>query len=410
MSLSSEPAQHSVDSRPGPTRTSALGLSIAFFIGAFALGTSENVVSGILPQLARGLSVSEGTAGQLVSVYAATVVVAGPILTLVLQGVKARRVVFSALVLYLLGSLLAAASSSFAIMVLSRLITGLVHTTLMVVFLTTALKLAPEGKQASAAARITMGLSVATVLGVPVGVLVAQHLNWRFAFLLIAALAAASLVLIAVFFPRDLHSDAAEADRRASLKAMGRPKVFLGILATALTAMAALTLVVYVVPFLTESVGVSSGSVAAIMFIYGLASVLGNSLGGRIANRDLGLALAVTITATMISLSLLVALPDRGLLTVALVVLLGAAYFSTFPPLNTWIAKAAEDVSPTLALAFNSSAFNVGIALAGWIGGLVLNCGIPEERLPAVAIVPAVIATAVAYLLYSKNRHNASKN
>lgn len=410
MSSSAEPEQRSVDFPSSSTPTSGFGLAIAFFVGAFALGTSENVVSGILPQLARGLSVSEGTAGQLVSVYAATVVVAGPVLTLVLQGIAARRVVFGALGLYLFGSLLAAASSNFTIMVLSRLITGLVHTTLMVVFLTTALQLAPEGKQASAAARITMGLSVATVLGVPVGVLVAQHLNWHFAFVFIAVLAAVSLALTIAFFPRNLHSEAAKTDRRTSLKAIGRPKVFLGILATALTAMAALTLVVYVVPFLTKGVGVSSTSVAAIMFVYGVGSVLGNSLGGRIANRGLGLALAVTITATMISLILLVALPDRGILTVGLVVLLGTAYFSTFPPLNTWIAKAAEDVSPTLALAFNSSAFNIGIALAGWIGGLALNFGVSEKRLPAVALAPAVLATAIAYLLYGKDHYSTNKN
>ncbi|AXL12570.1 MFS transporter [Microbacterium foliorum] len=377
------------------TRTSRTVLSLAFVIGAFALGTSENVIAGILPELSSSLEVTEGTGGMLVTAYAATVVVAGPILTLVVDRLNPRKVLIGSLGLYLAGSVLAAISSTYAIMFASRVITGLVHTTIMVVFMTTAMRIAPVDRQASAAARITLGLSVATVLGVPIGVAISQAFDWRLSFVFIALLTAFSLVVMLRAFPRSQM--ASEIPERAeSLRALGRPKVVLGVVTTALAAMAALTLVVYIAPFLTTSVGFPTWSITWVMFAYGVGSIIGNTVGGAVANKNVAYALFGTVSATLVALIGLALFPAHGYVTVASIIFLGFAYFSTFPALNTWIAQSSRDVSPNLALAVNSSAFNVGIALAGVLGGIYTNGGNALSGLPIVAAIPAALAVCAA--------------
>lgn len=377
------------------TRTSRKLLSLAFVIGAFALGTSENVIAGILPELSNSLDVTEGTGGMLVTAYAATVVIAGPILTLVVDRMNSRKVLIGSLGLYLAGSVLAAISPTYTIMLMSRVVTGLVHTTIMVVFMTTAMRIAPSDRQASAAARITLGLSVATVLGVPIGVVISQAFDWRLSFVFIALLTTFSLVVMVRAFPRERATSEVPA-RADSLRALGRPKVVLGVVTTALAAMAALTLVVYIAPFLTTSVGFPAWSITWVMFAYGVGSIIGNTIGGAVANKNLAYALFGTVSATLAALIGLAMFPAHGYVTVALIVFLGIAYFSTFPALNTWIAQSSSDVSPDLALAVNSSAFNVGIALAGVLGGIYVNDGNALSGLPIVAAIPAALAVCAA--------------
>ncbi|MEU3312074.1 MFS transporter [Streptomyces sp. NPDC006662] len=386
-------------------------LFLGFVIGAFALGTSENVVAGILPDIARGLHVSEGSAGLLVTAYAGTVTVAGPIVTLFLDRVGPKKLVTGAIALYLAGSLLAAAGGSFAMVVAGRVVTGLVHTTIMVVFMTAAMRVAEPGKEASAAANITLGLSVATVLGVPIGVFLGQHLAWQASFWLVAALAAVSLLVVLAAFPADERPGAGSAAGsagdgapRAGLRGLGRPEMVIGICVTALTGMAALTVVTYVAPFLTQGSGVESGLIVWIMLAYGAGCVIGNTLGGRLANGRVLQAMVGTVTATLAVLAVLLLVSGSAVPTVIVTVLLGLAYFATFPALNTWVASNSQGISPNLALALNSSAFNIGIALAGWTGSAWLDSDRPIENLPLIALPPAVLAAALAWVLVRRRR------
>ncbi|MBV2155797.1 MFS transporter [Kitasatospora sp. SUK 42] len=372
-------------------------------MGAFALGTSENVVAGILPNIAHGLGVTEGSAGLLVTAYAATVTVAGPLLTLFLDGARTKRLLLWSLVVYLAGSVLAATATTFAVGLAARVLTGLVHTTVLVVFMTTAMRLARPGKQASAAAGITLGLSLATVLGVPIGVLLGQHVGWQAAFALVAVLSAISLGAVALTFPPDeAPAERASGNRSAGLRGLGRAPLLLGVAVTALTGMAALTLVTYVAPFLTDGAGLDRSLIVWVMLVYGIGSVVGNTAGGRLANRNVVRAMAITVTATLVVLAGLAIGATSTPVAVVLTVLVGLAYFSTFPALNTWVATNAGEVSPILALSVNSSAFNVGIALAGAVGGAYLDGGRPAEGLPLPALVPAVAAAALAWVLFAR--------
>ncbi|MFJ1644327.1 MFS transporter [Streptomyces sp. NPDC088258] len=387
-------------------------LFLGFVIGAFALGTSENVVAGILPDIARGLHVSEGSAGLLVTAYAGTVTVAGPIVTLFLDRVGPKKLVTGAVALYLAGSVLAAAGGSFSMVVAGRVVTGLVHTTIMVVFMTAAMRVAEPGKEASAAANITLGLSVATVLGVPIGVFLGQHLAWQASFWLVAALSAVSLLVVLAVFPADpsdvdteaAGGSAGDGAPRAGLRGLGRPELVIGICVTALTGMAALTVVTYVAPFLTQGSGVGSGMIVWIMLAYGVGCVVGNTLGGRLANGRVLQAMVGTVTATLAVLAVLLLVSGSAVPTVVLTVLVGLAYFATFPALNTWVASNSRGISPNLALALNSSAFNIGIALAGWTGSAWLDSDRPIENLPLIALPPAALAASLAWVLVRRRR------
>ncbi|MET9953322.1 MFS transporter [Streptomyces sp. NPDC006339] len=390
-------------------------LFLGFVIGAFALGTSENVVAGILPDIARGLHVSEGSAGLLVTAYAGTVTVAGPIVTLFLDRVGPKKLVTGAIALYLAGSVLAAVGGSFAMVVAGRVVTGLVHTTIMVVFMTAAMRVAEPGKEASAAANITLGLSVATVLGVPIGVFLGQHLAWQASFWLVAVLAAVSLLVVLAAFPADTRPEeagaaggsAGDGTPRAGLRGLGRPELVIGICVTALTGMAALTVVTYVAPFLTQGSGVDSGLIVWIMLAYGVGCVIGNTLGGRLADGRVLQAMVGTVTATLAVLAVLLLVSGSAVPTVVLTVLVGLAYFATFPALNTWVASNSQGISPNLALALNSSAFNIGIALAGWTGSAWLDSDRPIENLPLIALPPVALAAALAWFLVRRRRTGA---
>ena len=226
------------------------------------------------------------------------------------------------------------------------------HTPVLVAFMLTALRLSREGERGRTVGRITLGLGVATVIGVPVGNFLSETLGWQWAFALIAVLIGATLLIVLIAFPDD-RSARGETGWR-SLRVLARVPVVGGIAMTALAGLGAMVLLAFSVPFLT-SAGISDTAVAPLLLIYGAACLARNVIGGRLADRGLGRALTITLTGT--GLALLVA-GLIGTSTVGAVVglaLVGITYFSTFPPLNTWIATNADGIAPGRPAAVGAS-------------------------------------------------------
>lgn len=376
-------------------------LSFAFVLGAFALGTSENVIAGILPRLAESFAVPVSDIGLLVTAYAGTAVVAGPVLALLTARLPLRRLAIIALALYGAGAVLATCAPSYPVLMAARVVTGALHTSVLVAFMLTALRLARGGEHGRTVGRITLGLGVATVIGVPVGNALAEVLGWRYAFALVALLVVITLVIVLATFPDD-QSRRGEGGWR-SLRVLVRGDVLGGIAMTALAGLGAMTLLAFAVPFLTGA-GASDRLVAPLLLVHGVACLVGNVVGGRFADRGLGRALTLTLGATALALLVAALIGDSTVGAVAGLALVGLAYFSTFPPLNTWIATSADGIAPDLALAVNSSAFNVGIAAAGWLGGARLAAGMPASRLPALGVGALVVALVVSALLRTRVR------
>lgn len=371
-------------------------LSFAFVLGAFALGTSENVIAGILPRLSDAFDVPASDVGLLVTAYAGTAVIAGPVLALLAARMPLRGLALAGMLLYAAGTVLAVIAPSYGALMAARIVTGALHTPVLVAFMLTALRLARDGEQGRTVGRITLGLGVATVIGVPVGNALAEALGSQWAFALIAALIGATLVIGFAVFPDD-RTPRGETGWR-SLRVLTRGPVLGGIAMTAMAGLGAMILLAFAVPFLTNT-GVAERAVAPLLLIYGAACLAGNILGGRLTDRSLRRALTITLTGTGIALLTAGLLGGSTIGAVVGLALVGITYFSTFPPLNTWIATSADGIAPDLALAVNSSAFNIGIAAAGWLGGAALAVGLDPAYLPYFGVGALVVATIVSVLL-----------
>lgn len=371
-------------------------LSFAFVLGAFALGTSENVIAGVLPRLAEAFAVPVSDVGLLVTAYAGTAVIAGPVLALATARMPLRRLALTGMLLYAAGTVLAVIAPSYGVLMVARIITGALHTPVLVAFMLTALRLARDGEQGRTVGRITLGLGVATVIGVPVGNALSESLGWQWAFALIAALIGITLVIGFAVFPDD-RTPRGETGWR-SLRVLARGSVLGGVAMTAMAGLGAMTLLAFAVPFLTNT-GVDERAVAPLLLIYGAACLAGNILGGRLTDRNLRRALTITLSGTGIALLAAGLLGGSTIGAVTGLALVGITYFSTFPPLNTWIATNANGIAPDLALAVNSSAFNIGIAAAGWIGGTALTAELDPTHLPYLGVGALMVAVIISTLL-----------
>ena len=377
-------------------------LEVAFILGAFALGTSENVVAGMLPQLGRAFHSPIGQTSLLITAYAGTAVVAGPLLAILTSAARPFRLVVAATALYGVGSLLAAFAPTFAVLFLARVLTGATHTTILVMFMLAALKTAAPDRKAQAVGRITLGLGVATVIGVPIGTALAQSLGWRASFGAISIFMVVTLALVLLAYPQ---LDRSKLLGLGALRVISRPAVGSGIAMSALTALGALTLLAFIVPVLRHA-GVAAGSLTLALFVYGIACLAGNQLGAMLADRSLLRALSTSLALTCTVLFAATFSSHTGWLAVLALSGVGLAYFSTFPPLNTWVATASSDLAPALALALNSSAFNLGIAAASLLGGGALQAGLPVSRLPLVGL-PAVFAALLIALQLQRHTEKA---
>lgn len=371
-------------------------LTFAFVLGAFALGTSENIIAGILPRLSAALDVPVSDVGLLVTAYAGTAVIAGPVLALVTTRVPLRTLTIVAMTLYVGGTVLAMAAPTYAVLLAARIVTGAVHTSVLVAFMLTALRLAREGERGRTVGRITLGLGVATVIGVPIGNALSETLGWRWAFGPVAVLVGVTLLIVVAAFPDD-PTPRGETGWR-SLRVLTRGPVIGGVAMTAMAGLGAMTLLAFAVPFLTDA-GISDRAVAPLLLIYGGACLAGNILGGRLTDHSLGRALMLTLGSTGLALLIAGLIGGSTVGAVAGLALVGITYFSTFPPLNTWIAASADGIAPDLALAVNSSAFNIGIAVAGWVGGAALAAGRCTAHLPYFGVGALVIGFVLSILL-----------
>lgn len=353
-------------------------LSFAFVLGAFALGTSENLIAGLVPRLSQEFDAPVSQVGLLVTAYAGTAVIAGPVLALLAARMPLRRLVLIAMALYAAGTMLAVFAPSYEALMIARIVTGAMHTPVLVAFTLTALRTASPGERGRTVGRITLGLGVATVIGVPVGNALSETLGWQWAFALVAALIGITLLIALMVFPDD-REPRGEVGWR-SLRVLTHGPVLGGIAMTALAGLGAMILLAFAVPFLTAT-GIEGRFVAPLLLIYGAACLAGNVVGGRLADRGLHRALMVTLASTGIALLIAGTVGNSPVGAVVGLSLVGVTYFATFPPLNTWIATRADGIAPGLALAVNSSAFNIGIAVAGGLGGAVLTAGIEANKL-----------------------------
>lgn len=350
-----------------PLAVRVLGLSV------FALGTSEFMLSGLLPAVADDMNVSIPRAGLLISAFAIGMVVGAPLLAVATLRLPRRTTLIGLLAVFGLGQVAGALAPSYGLLFASRVISALACAGFWAVGAAVAVAMVDEGVRARALAVMIGGLSVANVLGVPAGALLGEHLGWRSAFWAVALATAVALVGVSTLVPR-IPRPAEQPRLRQELKIYADRQVQVGIVLIALAAGGVFCAFSYLAPLLTDVAGLADGWVPIVLALFGIGALAGTTLGGRIGDAHLFGVLLTGTAASTVFLVLLALLGQFAAAAVVLSFLLGWSAFYTAPALNARLFDVAA-AAPTLAGATTTAAFNVGNTGGPWLGGAVIDAG-----------------------------------
>lgn len=348
---------------------------LALAISAFGIGTTEFVPVGLLSTISEDLNISITLAGLLISGYAMGVAFGAPILTALTNKMSRKTLLMALMVIFIIGNSIAAISTSFGLLLAARIITAFSHGVFFSIGSTIAADLVPEDKRASAIAMMFTGLTVATVTGVPLGTFIGQIFGWRATFWGVALLGVVGIVASAILIPKNIK-DAPPAKFSDQLKILGNGPLLLAFSITALGYGGTFVAFTYLTPILQDITGFSPKVVSIILLVYGVAVAIGNSIGGKAADKNPLQALLwmfIVQSIILIILSFTVPFKVAGVITIFL---MGMFAFMNVPGLQVLVVRLAERHVPAainVASAMNIAAFNLGIAIGAFVGGLIVD-------------------------------------
>jgi MFS transporter, DHA1 family, inner membrane transport protein len=373
----------------------------ALTAGAFGIGVTEFVIMGLLLEVSADLHVSISAAGLLISGYALGVVVGAPLLTALTGRWSRKTLLIAMMIVFTVGNAACALAPDYWSLMAARVLTAFAHASFFGIGSVVATSLVASDKKASAIAIMFTGLTVANILGVPFGTWLGQAFGWRSTFWAVTLIGLIALAVIVWLVPRD---DAPETggNWRSDLAVLGRKPVMLGLLTTVLSWVGVFAGFTYIAPILTRVTGFSEAAVSPILLVFGVGLVIGNLVGGRLADRRL----VPTMLGSLIALSVVLfgltfAIHER-FAAVVFIGLFGAAAFATVAPLQMWVLERASGAGQAIASSFNIGAFNLGNAIGAWLGGMVIDHGPGLGAVTAVAALVPLAAFAVA--LWSQRR------
>lgn len=349
---------------------------LALTLSAFAIGTTEFVIVGLLPTVAADLGVGLPSAGLLVSLYALGVAIGAPVLTALTGRLPRKTLLLSLMALFTLGNLMAWQSPGYESLIAARVLTGLAHGVFFSIGSTIATSLVPKEKAASAIAIMFTGLTVALVTGVPLGTFIGQHFGWRATFLAVSSLGVIAFIGSALFIPGRLrHAPPASLAQQA--RVLAEPRLLLVYAKTAIGYGGSFIPFTFLAPILQDISGFAPSAVGWVMLVYGVSVAVGNLWGGKLAdNKGPIPALQIIFALLAAVLFALTFTAPHPWLAVATVMLWGAVAFGNVPGLQVYVVQQAERVAPQavdVASGLNIAAFNIGIAGAAWAGGLIVT-------------------------------------
>ncbi|MCR8635191.1 MFS transporter [Paenibacillus radicis (ex Xue et al. 2023)] len=383
---------------------------LALAISAFAIGTTEFISVGLLPLISEDLNISVTTSALTVTLYALGVTFGAPILTSLTSNIPRKTLLGWIMVVFIVGNSLAAAASGIGLLLAARVISALAHGVFMSIGSTIAADLVPENRRASAIAIMFSGLTVATVTGVPLGTLIGQQWGWRAAFIGIVVIGVIAFIANMTLIPSDLRRGA-RTPLRTQLKLVTNGRLLLAFSITAIGYGGTFVVFTYLSPLLHDITGFKETTVALILLIYGIAIAIGNVIGGKAANRKPVSALFyMFILQAIVLLILTFTVPFKvaGLITIFF---MGLLAFMNVPGLQVYVVMLAERFAPKavdVASAVNIAAFNAGIAIGAFIGGVVTDSIglIHTAWVGSLMVFGAVILTGWARALEKRDETN----
>ncbi|MDQ0975040.1 putative MFS family arabinose efflux permease [Neobacillus niacini] len=381
---------------------------LALAISAFAIGTTEFISVGLLPLIANDLEIPVTTAGLTVSLYALGVTFGAPILTSLTSSMSRKSLLLWIMVIFIIGNGLAASATSIGVLLVARIISALSHGIFMSIGSTIAADLVPENRRASAISIMFTGLTVATVTGVPFGTFIGQQFGWRMAFGLIIVVGVIALLANSILVPSSLRKGTVSSFRD-QIKIVTNGRLLLVFIITALGYGGTFVVFTYLSPILQDITGFKEGTVAAILLGYGIAIAIGNMIGGKVSNQNpIKALLYMFIVQAVVLFILMFTAPFKiaGLITIFF---MGLLAFMNVPGLQVYVVMLAERYVPSavdVASALNIAAFNAGIAIGSYLGGVITDSIglIHTTWIGALMVLVAVFLTSWSRKLEEKDK------
>lgn len=374
---------------------------LALALSAFAIGTTEFVIMGLLPEVANDLQVSLPSAGWLISGYALGVAIGAPIMALLTARLPRKGTLMLLMAIFIVGNILCALAYSYNLLMLARVVTALCHGAFFGIGAVVAASLVAPGKQASAVALMFTGLTLANVLGVPLGTWFGQMFGWRATFWGVAVIGVLAIIGLIVSLPTNRNEKPVHLASEVS--ALNNGRLWLSLLMTVFFAAAMFALFSYIAPLLLQVTGISNRGVSWTLFLIGAGLTAGNILGGRLA--DWKVSFSLILCFSLIALfSLLFSWSSHSLWLAEITLFLWAmATFAMVPALQINVVRHGKE-APNLVSTLNISAFNLGNALGAWVGGAVIGAGYGLTAVPISAALLALIGLLVCLYTFRRAR------
>jgi DHA1 family inner membrane transport protein len=366
---------------------------LALAVAVFGIGLAEFVIQGLLPDISADFGVSIPTTGLLVTGYALSVAVGGPIVVILVNRLGRKAALLSLMGLFIFGNVLCAIAPTFGLLMCARIITSLCHGSFFGIAAVVAASIVAEDRRASAVSLMFSGLTVANILGVPSGTALGHAAGWRWTFWAVAFIGVVGIAGIAKLLPGTADTGQATTITR-ELRVVRERQVLIGLLVAMLVTTAVFPFITYIAPFVIEVTGVSAQTVPWMLLAFGLGGTVGMFAGGRLADLKRVPTLIGTL-AFLVLVYVAIFLGERspGLTWVS--IFLAATGFATVPPLQMIVVTAAKE-APNLASTLLQSAFNIGISLGSLIGGTALSLRLDYRHLPLICVVLSMVALGVA--------------
>ncbi|MBO6718338.1 MAG: MFS transporter [Rhizobiaceae bacterium] len=378
---------------------------IALFIAAFAFGTTEFVIAGVLPNVADGLGVSIPTAGYLVSGYALGIAIGGPLLTIMTSRVPRKTLLIALAIAFTAGQAACALVPDFASMLFLRVAVAVAHGVYFGVAMVVAVSLVREERRGMAVAVVLAGLTVSNILGVPAGTAIGNLFGWRATFWAMFGLGIAATLAMLALLPRTAGPSGPPAGIGREVRVLGRQQVWTTLIVMLMLMIGQFVPYTYIVPYLQEITGLEPGIIPWVLLLNGVGATLGVFVGGRLAGWKLMPSMITLLVVQGFVMAAMYAASPYPLPMIAIVTLWGGINFAIGTPIQTRILGWTAD-APNLASSLIPSGFNFGIAMAAGIGSLLRNAGFGYRSLPVLGIFAMVVATAVALGSYIWERRS----
>lgn len=374
---------------------------VAMAMGGFAIGTTEFVAMGLLPDIAESLKISEPTAGHVISAYALGVVVGAPLIAALTARVSRRTLLVALMVAFVVGNAASVIAPSYLTLMLARFVAGLPHGAYFGVAALVAAHIAKPGNRAKAVGQVMLGLSIANVAGVPIAAWLGAQFGWRVALILVVVIGIATVVALTRSLPS--LRDMAVTNPMTELGALRRGQVWLTLLIGTVGFGGMFAFYTYLNTTLTTLSGLVAGWVPPALALFGLGMVAGNIIGGIAADRSVGWSIFGALASVAVALGLFAAVVQVAWLALVLTFFVGAAGSSLVPALQTRLMDVAQDAQ-TLAAALNHSALNIANALGAWLGGAVIAAGLGYRAPSEVGVLLALAGLVVLGIAVSTGR------